>query len=130
MKIRASYVSNSSSSSFVATELISLDNFKEKVKQALFERLCEDYKKNWKVDTLTRRQLECIKRSLYKCDYWKELNFGKFDYSKHMADYWPHHDVPIKSLQGKPVVSGDDYYLGALINYIEQKTQGVYTFWG
>lgn len=129
MKIRRSYVSNSSSSSFVATELISLDNFKEKVKDAVFEFLCEEYKKNWGVDKLTRRQIERVKKDLYKTSYWKELYFRKFDYTKHLANWWPH-DVPIETLTGKPCVGGDDWYLGFLIPYITDKIKGVYTFWG
>ena len=130
MKVRMFYVSNSSSSSFIATGCISLDNFKEVVKAAVFNFLCEEYKKNWGVSTLTKRQLERVKKNLYNCDYWKQLQFGKFDYSKHMADYWPHHDIPIKGLKGKPEVCADDYYLGILIKYIEEKEPGVYTFWG
>lgn len=130
MKIRSSFVSNSSSSSFVATGCISLDNFKKIVKEAVFDFLCEEYKKNWKVSTLTKRQVARIKKELYNSGYWKELQFGPFDYNKHMADYWPHRDIPIKGLKGKPEVAGDDWYLGVLINYIEQKLPGVYTFWG
>lgn len=130
MKIRSGYVSNSSNSSFVATGLISLDSFKEIVKEAVFNFLCEEYKRSWKVSSLTKGQLSRVKKALYNCGYWRELQFGKFEYSKHMADHWPHLDIPIKSLRGNPSVSGDDYYLGALITYIEQKSPGVYTFWG
>lgn len=129
MKIRRSYVSNSSSSSFVATELISLDNFKEKVKAAVFEFLCDKYKENWKVDKLSRRQIERVKKDLYNTGYWKELYFRKFDYTKHTADLWPH-DVPIKTLKDKPCVGGDDWYLGFIIPYLENKVNGLYTFWG
>ena len=130
MKIRRSYVSNSSSSSFIATELISLDNFKEKVKEAAFEFLCEEYKKNWKVDKLTRRQIARVKKDLYNSGYWREISFRAFDYTPHLADYWPHTDVSIKTLKGKPCVHGDDWYLGFLTPYITNKIKGVYTFWG
>lgn len=130
MKIRNGFVSNSSSSSFIVIDNISLDNFKKLVKDTLFEIMCEKAKVYYNTDVLTKRQLKAVERDMFNSNYWRELSFSKFSYNKHLSNMWSNHNIPIKLMSGKPSVNGDDYYLGEIINKLETKIRGVYQFWG
>lgn len=128
MKTRNGFVSNSSSSSFIVSQCISLENFKKIVEECLFEIWCDRAKKYWKTSELTKRQLKAVKRDMYASEEYKELSIDKFVANKHLYEWFPYGNI--EQYDGKAAVNGDSYYLSDLAEKLGDKIKGVYCFWG
>lgn len=127
MKIRTSYVSNSSSASFIVKNNISLENLEKKLRKALLRRLIEEAKVRWQVDTLTKRQLKAVIRDLPDEMERRELKVSVFRYNKRYDGYC---DEPLKDLDNHKEISGDDYFLSDLEDFLRQDLNIVHVFWG
>ena len=111
MKIRLSYVSNSSSASFIVTSNISEKRLREIVDEVFFQVWEERAKEYWGVSQLSRRQINATKRDMKLSPAYS--------------------DVVIRRNRAKDLeVAGDDYYLDPLIPYLDKKVRGEYHFWG
>ena len=128
MKIRNGFVSNSSSSSFIACQCVSSENFRKIVDECLFEIWCDRAKKQWKTSELTKRQLKAVKRDMYASEEYKELSINKFIAVNHLNEWFPYGDI--NQYNGKIAVNGDSYYLNDLAEKLGNKIKGIYCFWG
>ena len=127
MKIRTSYVSNSSSASFIVKNNISLENLENKLKEALLKRLIDEAKARWQTDTLTRRQLRAVVRDLPDELERRELSVSVYKYKER-------HDgfcfESLKDLDNHKEIKGDDYFLSDLESYLMEDLNIVHVFWG
>lgn len=131
MKFRNSFVSNSSSSSFIVRQCISAENLRKILDEALFYFWCERAKKYWDVNKLSKRQLNAVRRDMLKSDQYKDLKISKFNPGKFAYDCWNNYNVPIESLKNNWCINGDSYFLdGDLVDKLLEKVNGVYNFWG
>ena len=127
MKIRTSYVSNSSSASFIVKNNISLENLEKKLRKALLKRLIEEAKVRWRTDTLTKRQLKAVIRDLPDELERRELGVSVYKYKVR-------HDgfcfESLKDLDNHKEIHGDDYFLSDLEDYLMEDLNIVHVFWG
>lgn len=127
MKIRTSYVSNSSSASFIVKNNISLENLEKKLRKALLKRLIEEAKARWQTDTLTKRQLKAVIRDLPDELERRELSVSVYKYKER-------HDgfcfESLKDLDNHKEIRGDDYFLSDLESYLMEDLNIVHVFWG